>query len=187
MAAFLGAVKIKPAVILTAIQRGLRQSCAPEIQISYDSASASINGGQNEDAFVPKQFTADEKTWTFSTARFPNSEDIAQSSVILPFPYQSSPLAKYVTLNDMNYQAGKEHRNKFDTLSSHLLVNHNLYVSCQRLVEANDLIFHQTKKAHANVPEKLLNAVDVVERVLVEERWNTLLSANADLLDAMGG
>ena len=53
--------------------------------------------------------------------------------------------------------------------------------------KVNDLIFHPTLQAHTHVPEKLLNAVDVVERVLVEERWNTLLSANADLLDAMGG
>ena len=86
---FLGFSKIKPAVILTAIQRGLRESCSPEIKISYDSASASKNGGQKEEAFVPKQFTADEKTWTFSTAKFPNSEDIAQSSEIVPFPYPS--------------------------------------------------------------------------------------------------
>ncbi len=183
---FLGLSKIKPAVILTAIQRGLQQSCAPSIQISYDSASASINGGQNEDAFVPKQFTNDEKTWTFSTAKFPNSEVIAQSKVTLPFPYLSSPLAKHVSLNDMNYQAGIQYRNKFDTLSSQLLINHNLYVSCQRLAEANDLIFHPTMQAHQSVPAKLLNAVGVVERVLVEEHWESLLSANADLLDSVG-
>jgi hypothetical protein len=33
---------------------------------------------------------------------------------------------------------------------------------------------------------ELIEAVDVVERVLVEEEWDTLLSANADLLDSMG-
>jgi len=36
------------------------------------------------------------------------------------------------------------------------------------------------------VPAKLLNAVDVVERVFVDDQWDTLLSANADLLDSMG-
>ncbi len=72
------------------------------------------------------------------------------------------------------------------TLSYQLLINHNLYVRVQRLVEANDLIFHPTMQAHQSVPAKLLNAVDVVERVLVEEQWDTLLSANADLLDSMG-
>ena len=163
----------------------MRKSCAPSIQISCDSASASISGGQNEKAFVPKQFTADEKTWTFSTERFPSSEAITQSSEIVPFPYES-PLAKYVSVSDMNYQAGIQYRNKFDALSSHLLVNHNLYVSCQRLVEANDLVFHETKKAHHLVPDRLLTAVDIVGRVFDDEPWDTLLSANADLLDSMG-
>ena len=105
--------------------------------------------------------------------------------MILPFPYES-PLAQYVTLNDMNYQAGKQYRNKFDTLSSHLLVNHNLYFSCQRLAEANDLIFHPTKQVHSSVPQRLLDAVGVVEQVFVDEQWESLLSANADMLDSMG-
>ena len=61
-----------------------------------------------------------------------------------------------------------------------------LYVSCQRLAEANDLIFHPTMQAHQSVPANFLKAVDVVERVFVEERWESLLSANADLLDSMG-
>jgi hypothetical protein len=36
------------------------------------------------------------------------------------------------------------------------------------------------------VPAKLLKVADVVERVLVDEAWDTLLSANAGLLDSMG-
>ena len=183
---FLGLSRIKSAVILTAIQRSLRQSCSPDIQISYDSASASLNAGKAEMADVPKDFSSDESTWTFSTERFPNSEAIAQSTEIVPFPYQSSPLAGYVSVNDMNYQAGIQHRNKFDTLSYQLLINHNLYVRVQRLVEANDLVFDPTMQAHHLVPPRVLDAVDVVERVLVAEQWDTLLSANADLLDSVG-
>jgi hypothetical protein len=176
------------AVFAPALQRDCAEfTLKPKRQVRAGKTPGGfLNAGKAEMAEVPKKFTVNDRSWKFSTTRFPNSEAIAQSRNIVPFPYPSSPLAKYVTVNDMNYQAGIQYRNKFDTLSYQLLINHNLYVRVQRLVEANDLIFHPTMQAHHLVPPRVLDAVDVVERVLVEEKWNTLLSANADLLDSMG-
>ena len=82
---FLGMSKLRWAMIATAIQRGIRKTSSPNIQVSYDSASGSISMATGK-AYPQKHLNADERRWNnFSPEPFPVEEKYAVKSPVYPF------------------------------------------------------------------------------------------------------
>jgi hypothetical protein len=188
---FLGMTRLKWAVLFTAFQRALRKTVSENIQVSYDSASFSIQGGRLDVGILMPEFTSDESSWASMPTDdgFPVGEKYAVDSPVYPFPneYSHSPISKYVTLNDMNPKAGMWKRRKFDTLSSQFLIAHNAYTYARAFIEANQLAFSNKAADLKRVPDRLLEALNVVERIFIDENWDAVLTENEDLLNDVFG
>jgi hypothetical protein len=97
------------------------------------------------------------------------------------FPY-SSPIGDLLTLNHLNIRGGELQKAAYDTVSNHLLTNHNVWVYVRGFLEANELAFMQASEADKAVPQKLIDMCAFIEDILGEERWQAKLKKEKLLL-----
>jgi hypothetical protein len=171
------------AVLLTAIQRGIRQHCSnDEFRISYDSASPFQAGGRYQKVVRYPKFTKDISSWAMTMHEAPVNPIYAGTGSDYHFPY-SSPVGDLLTLNHLNIRGGEFQRGAYDTVSNHLLTNHNLWVYVRSFLEANELTFMLASEADKAVPQKLIDMCAFIEDILGEERWQAKLKKAKPLLE----
>jgi len=159
------------AVLLTALQRGIRQHCENDkFRISYDSASPFQAGGRYQNVVRYPKFTKDISSWAMTMHEAPVNPLYADTGSNYHFPY-SSPVGDLLTLNHLNIRGGEFQRGAYDTVSNHLLTNHNVWIYVRSFLEANELAFMQASEADKAVPQKLIDMCAFIEDILGEEHW----------------
>ena len=170
------------AVLLTAIQRGIRQHCHNnEFRISYDSASPFQAGGRYQQVVRYPKFTKDSASWAMTMHEAPVNPIYADTGSSYHFPY-SSPVGDLLTLNHLNIRGGEIQSGAYDAVSNHLLTNHNVWVYVRGFLEANELTFMQASEADKAVPQQLIDMCAFIEHILGEERWQFKLKKQKTLL-----
>jgi hypothetical protein len=170
------------AVLLTSIQRAIRKHCDNnEFRISYDSASPFQAGGRYQKVVRYPKFTKDVASWAMTMHEAPVNPIYADTGSDYHFPY-SSPIGDLLTLNHLNIRGGEFQRGAYDTVSNHLLTNHNVWVYVRSFLEANELAFMQASEADKAVPQKLIDMCAFIEDILGEERWQAKLKKEKLLL-----
>ena len=74
-------------------------------------------------------------------------------------------------------------KKQFDTISNMLLTNHNVWVYLDAFDRANDAVFKDPQQS--NVPQKYLDALEVMDEAFVTPNWQALLTKHKDVLDAV--
>jgi hypothetical protein len=171
------------AVLLTAIQRGIRSHCDNEsFRVSYDSASPFQAGGRYQKVVRYPKFGKDASTWTMSMHSAPINPIYAETGNEYRFPYPS-PVGDLLNLSHLNIRGGEFQNGAYDAVSNHLITNHNVWVYVRSFLEANELAFMLSSEADKAVPQKLIDACAFIEDLLSEERWTRKLKKEAKLLE----
>ena len=170
------------AVLLTAIQRAIRKNCKnPNMRVSYDSASPFQAGGRYQNVVRYPKFTKDFSSWTMTMHEAPVNPIYANGKEDLHFPYPS-PLGDLLTLKHLNVRGGEFQKGAYDTVSNHLLTNHNVWVYVRSFLEANELTFMHSSEADKAVPQKLLDTCAFIEDIFTHENWQAKLKKEKKLI-----
>jgi hypothetical protein len=171
------------AVLLTAIQRAIRKHCKnPNMRVSYDSASPFQAGGARQQVVRYPKFTKDFTTWTMSAHEAPVNPIYAKSGRDFHFPY-ASPLGDLLTLNHLSVRGGEFQRGAYDSVSHHILTNHNVWVYVRSFLEANELAFMHVSEADKAVPQKLLDVCAFIEDIFSHTNWQAKLKKEKKLIE----
>ena len=171
------------AVLLTAIQRAIRKHCKnPNMRVSYDSASPFQAGGARQQVVRYPKFTKDFTTWTMSAHEAPVNPIYAKSGKDFHFPY-ASPLGDLLTLNHLSVRGGEFQRGAYDSVSHHILTNHNVWVYVRSFLEANELAFMHVSEADKAVPQKLLDVCAFIEDIFSHTNWQAKLKKEKKLIE----
>jgi hypothetical protein len=157
---FLGTSKLEWAVLLTAIQRSVRQYHNPTFTISFDCASpflATANGQLYHNITTENRRkwsynmspTADDKKYATDNRLFGDAvrQDLATfkgvTSIIHPH-FEDSPITSRLKISDICYykpgdlnKIGKEGRTSWDSFSYALLMGHNVWTHIEAVQRAN--------------------------------------------------
>lgn len=179
----LGVSQLDWAVLLTALQRGIRKHCKnPNLRVSYDSASPFQTGGQRQQVVRYPKLTRDSASWVMTAHEAPvNPLYAGKRGADFHFPYPS-PLGDMLTLNHLNVRGGEFNSKTLDTIGGHLLTNHNLWVYVRSFLEANELTFMHKSEADKGVPQKLLDTCAFIEDLVGEDAWQAKLKKHNKLL-----
>lgn len=180
----LGVSQPKWAVLLTAIQRGLRASCNPMLRISYDSASPNILSGRFMQAALSPTFSKKPDSWSIRAVRCPNDKVYVSGNPAYAFPFQS-PLGDRLQLHHLNVFADPYSNVHFDDVSQHLLTHHNTWVYIRSMLEANELAFLDKHDAENFVPPSLLECIYVFEDLLAGSTWHKKWEKHSKLFDSL--
>lgn len=180
----LGVSQAKWAVLLTAIQRGLRASCNPNFRISYDSASPNILSGKFQQAAISPTFTSKPESWSIRAVRCPNDKVYVSGDPDYAFPFPS-PLGDRLKMHHLNVQYDPYSNVHFDDVSQHLLTHHNTWVYVRSMLEANELAFLDRHDAQNFVPPQLLDCIYLFEDLLTSSTWHAKWKKHAKVFEAL--
>lgn len=148
---FLGTSKLEWAVLLTAIQRSVRQYANPNFTISFDCASpflATANGQLYHNITTENRSkwsyqmspTADNKKYAADSRLF--GDAVRQDGIHSMF--EDSPISARLKISDVCYYApgmlnkiGKEGKTSWDSFSYALLMGHNVWTHIEAVQRAN--------------------------------------------------
>jgi len=148
---FLGTSKLEWAVLLTAIQRAVRQYHNPNFTISFDCASpflATANG-----QLYHNITTENRKKWSYTMSPTADNKkyatdnrlfgDAVRQDGIHPM-FEDSPISSRMKISDVCYyqpgmlnKIGKEGRTSWDSFSYALLMGHNVWTHIESVQRAN--------------------------------------------------
>ena len=182
----LGVSQTKWAVILSAIQRGLRKSTNPNLRVSFDSAAPNILAGKFEELAVYPKFSKKEDSWSISAVRCPSAKIYVNSKDEYAFPFPSA-LGDKLKLSHLSVKYDKYSNVKFDDITQAFLTHHNTWVYVRSMLEANELAFMDKADAEQFVPPNLLKCLELIEELLVmgKGKWKSKLKANEALFKAV--
>lgn len=169
------------AVIFTKIQSCLRNT-NPKLTISYDSSSPFQTAGKFEAPNYTVPLTNKVSSWSIKTGK---SKDIQRFDLVNskePFPYDS-PLGRLMQLGHVNVRDDLFGKKQFDTISNMMLTNHNIWVYLDAFERANDAVFKDPQQS--NVPQRYIDAMDVIDEVFVNPNWPALMIKHKAVLDAV--
>lgn len=115
-------------VLLTALQQRLRVLLGNTITVSYDSSSPFQASGISQKIAVVPELSKHIKTWKIKNIQYPQHPKYTDKTDIRYLDDIQSPITKLISINDFHAKAGPMETKFFDTLSQHLLTNHNIYV-----------------------------------------------------------
>lgn len=167
------------AVLLTAIQRGIRENCNPNFRVSYDAASPFQVSGKYQNVTRYPIFTRDIETWVFKITKFPINPLYAKSDHHFPF---SSPLGDQLKLSHVNVRGRMFEAIPVDAIGLAMLTNHNLYIYVRALLEANELAFMHASEAQKTVPHDLLNVCNLIGDLFSTKQWRPKLKQHMELV-----
>ena len=175
---FLGTSKLEWAMVLTAIQRGIRKQFNENFQITFDCASpflCTANGQQ----YTGYRLEQDGK-WSYMMENSPDSK--AWSNDTTPYDqicdgmydnWMPSPITKGMKLNDVTIYSptctnrmGNITNTSWDSFSYMLMMNHNVYTHLRSVQEANR-VFDEGRYPYMLVDEKFdkTEVKDVIARI----------------------
>ena len=122
------------------------------------------------------------KSWAMSPHEAPvNPIYAGKKGESFHFPY-ASPIGDLLTLNHLNIRGGEFQRGAYDSVSNHILTNHNVWVYVRSFLEANELAFMHSSEADKAVPQKLLDACAFIEDIIGQQNWQAKLKKEQKLL-----
>ena len=146
---FLGTSKLEWAMVLTAIQRGIRKQFNENFTVTFDCASpflATSNGTQ----YTGYRLDHEDK-WSYIMEKSP--DDKALHANTTPYDdycsklydnWMPSPLSQMMKLNDITVYSptcvnrmGEQTNTSWDSFSYMLMMNHNVYTHLRSVQEAN--------------------------------------------------
>ena len=185
--------KVRWAPLVTAIQRALRKGTNEGLTISYDSSSPYRTGGVSvKYAFLNSFGRSLKNDWTIKTFKFPVGYGYANITKRMPLAQIHdghlnaplfSPIAKLLSIQDMNIRKGDMDIRTIDAFADEVLTNHNVYVYCLATIMANEHVFDEKPTA----PQKMMDAVGIIDELFVVDDWNTLLNKKRDFLHTVAG
>lgn len=175
----LGVSQPKWAVLLTAIQQGLR-AVNSKLQISFDSATPVSSAGNRDEYMTPISLGPSLSDWTFKFVTLPSLRRHADRSNPIPSPLHS-PVGQQLMMHDLVVRDGEFDGRRLDTVSAQLLCNHNIWVILQTFKQANAMAFGGT---HEQLPTLLADALQIIEQLFSTKDWRSLLDQHRSLLDA---
>ena len=179
----LGVSQSKWAVMLTAVQRAMREKCNPNFRVSFDSASANILAGKYQKIALYPKYTKKADSWSISAARCPIDKVYVSGDPSYAFPYPS-PLGDLLKLHHLNVTHEQYSAKYFDELSHHLITNHNAWVYVRAMLEANELAFLDQHDAMSFVPAKLLDCIYLIQDLITGgKNWQNKWKKNAELFE----
>jgi hypothetical protein len=147
-------------VLLTALQKRLREILGNTITVSYDSSSPFQTSGISQKIAVLPELTDDIKTWRIKSVQYPQHPKYLSKTDIHYLEHIVSPVTKLVSINDFHAKAGPMETKFLDTLAQHLLTNHNVYVYHYAVLQSID-------KAKSNMlPENINLQLDEINELL---------------------
>ncbi len=181
----LGVSQTKWAVLLTAIQRGLRANNGNEnLRVSYDSASPNILSGKFQQVALYPSFTKKTEGWSIRAMRCPNDKVYADAQKPFPFPFPSA-IGDKLQLHHLNVVADPYSAIHFDDVSQHLLTHHNTWVYVRAFLEANELAFLDRHDAENFVPPALLECIHLYEDLFASTNWHAKWKKHAKVFEAV--
>lgn len=179
--------------LLTATQRGIQRTVNEKFKISFDSSSPYQIGGKAVRYAVLNSFGSNlSKDWGISTPKFPTGYGYANKfkrmklnrshTDHLLFPL-TSPIASLLNVQDLNYKKGTKDIRTFDAFSDEVILNHNVYIYCLANILANESVFSSKPTA----PDKMIKAVEIIDRLFDVENWDSYLTLNRGLLASVVG
>ena len=202
---FLGTSKLEWAVLLTVIQRSIRQYHNPNFTISFDCASpflATANG-----QLYHNITTENRKKWSYQMSPTVDNKKYATDSRLFgdavrqdgihPM-FEDSPISSRLKVSDVcHYQAGmlnkigKEGKTSWDSFSYALLMGHNVWMHLESVQRANrqfDLGISPDMMVHPRNPD--LDITVLVDRIFsVRDRSKSLqiIEENAKVWERIVG
>lgn len=173
---FLGTSKLEWAVLLTAIQRGVRKYHNPTFTISFDCASpflATANGQLYHNITTTNRSkwsynmspTADNKKYATDNRLF---GDAVRQDGIHP-TFEDSPISSRMKISDVCYykpgdlnKIGKEGKTSWDSFSYALLMGHNVWTHIEAVQRGNQ-VFDQGISAPDMLVHPINHDLDVVK------------------------
>jgi flagellar hook protein FlgE len=145
-------------VLLTALQKRLREILGNTITVSYDSSSPFQTSGISQKIAVLPQLTDDIKTWRIKNIQYPQNPKYLSKTDIRYLEDIVSPITQLVSINDFHAKNGTMETRFLDTLAQHLLTNHNVYVYQKAMLNAS---------SHKQLPRKVQEGVIAVEKAIM--------------------
>jgi hypothetical protein len=174
----LGISQLTWSVALTAMQRGIQASIGSPFNISFDTSTPFLWAGKYQKYLVAPTLTRNIKTWAWSDLPFPVGYLAATRDARLPFP-AGSPLSDLLKLGDVNRNVDPLAPNTFNSLSTTVLSNHNLYVFLLGFIDANEKTFRDNA-----APQAIADMVGVIEKLFASESWSDKLDGHSARLEA---
>jgi hypothetical protein len=175
-------------VVYTAIQQALCKAAGHQITISYDSSSPHQYSGKYREMCESPVFTTDlKKTWVMGHDKIDQNIQLALGDITKPLPH-NSPVSKYFTLNHLNFHKDLYRDNFVDSLSEHIMTNHNIYVYHRAALDACDLVF-ENSSFHPQVPTYFYEFKALMSDFFQKSDCEAMLRdrENAKLLSILGG
>jgi len=190
---FLGTSKLELAVILTAIQRNIRQYINPDMKITFDCASPFLATAYGQ-IYTQHVHLNDRFSYIMDKA----VDNRLLSGSTLPFPW-SSPIGERITMGDICWyqpgqlnKNGKESKTSWDSFSYAIMMAHNVYQHIESVQRANALTDTAYKLKQPDptrwqkqkgksleidnwVPRNVLYGVELVNQVFTSQTPYTLL------------
>lgn len=187
---FFGVSRLNLVGGLTLLMRALREHVRPDLVVSYDAASPFITGGRVQQAYSGLSFRKDGEV-VFESCRVPNSASFVHSTK--PFPFATSPIGRGMMLGDLCAVAeGKRrssgHLSHWDTLSSLMLMNHNLYVHIDAINQINRIVDVSADfDMGLQLPKHYQKLAEVLDRVFAKgqsrKQANQIVLDNKNVLE----
>lgn len=115
-------------VLLTALQRRLREILGNKIVVSYDSSSPFQTSGISQKIAVMPELTDNIATWQIKNVPYPQHPKYKSKTDIRYLLDIGSPVTKLVSINEFHAKTGPMETKFLDSLAQQLLANHNIYV-----------------------------------------------------------
>jgi hypothetical protein len=151
-------------VLLTALQKRLREILSNNITVSYDSSSPFQTSGISQQIAMLPKLTDNEKTWRIKNIPYPQHPKYKSKTDIRYLEDIVSPITQLVSINDFHAKHGPMETRFLDTLSQHLLTNHNIYIYHRAAVDACDLVFK--KEDTSRIPNEIENNLELINKYL---------------------
>lgn len=161
----LGCGTIKWAVILSAVQRSLRESTGVDVQITFDCSTPFQSAGVREKLLVAPDFSPDECDWKFTYEEAPQAAKYVGS--IEPSGLRS-PLGRVLRLGDINVNSNRWCQRKFDGLSNAIVAHHNVWVMVDTFERANQLAVSSDRSL---LPPTWGHVLDGIGELLTCSNW----------------
>ena len=203
---FLGTSKLEWAVAYTALQRALRKTVNPDIQVMFDCASPFIATAKGQ-IYTQHVHKNDKFGYVMDSAV--DSKRLSGSKVAFPW---NSPIGDRMTMGDICWYApgdlnkiGKEGKTSWDSFSYFLQMSHNLYQHIESVQRANALTdaalarfdLHHSEWRHQKknkgthldnwVPNNALFMCNFIEDLFNSETPMSMLDEAESLMAAFNG
>lgn len=176
----LGTGTIKWAILLTAIQRRLRDVANPNLQVTFDSSTAFQEAGAREKLLVPPHLAGSATEWSFGYHSAPQGQRDVDS---LDASGLDSPIGQRIRMGDLSIQANQWCQRKYDAISAALISHHSVWTMVHTFDRANALVYGNGRE---RLPNHWREAVEFIEDVIGRSGWAGRLVQSRALLDAVG-